>query len=130
MSITLLIVSITTCEAQTSIRQSVLESSFSKASQKKDYKSAMGYAVQLGEYFIAAKKYDKAVTWYSRASNIAIQIKNLSGQFDATRGLGVTYLYQKNYSKAIEAFEKSIVVAQTEKSKVHEATGLMNLALD
>jgi tetratricopeptide (TPR) repeat protein len=63
-----------------------------------------GAAVQLGNVYFDAERYDDAIGWYEKA--LAIDPKNA----DASTDLGVSYYYTKRPDQALTQFEASLKI--------------------
>lgn len=77
----------------------------------------------LGDVFYEQKKFDDAITWYSKATEINLEYLDAYDAFGAYQKWGDALLELKNYREAIEKYQRAIYFGyfSVQFNKLHEA---------
>jgi len=92
----------------------------------KNYKNKIGGLKLIGDCFVAINnKIDSAFYYYDKGLKIAILHDMFKQQSDIKNSMGVTYMIQKDYEKAIKNFLEAVAIPN---DSVEQARMLLNIA--
>lgn len=100
-----------------------------KRAQKRSELNAKSFK-EKGNRAFSAEEYDEAIEWYNKCLEEQHTTADAQLRQIVHSNLSVCYMKLKNFSRALESAEASILVAPSEKAFYRKATSLIHLGKD
>ncbi len=106
-----------------------LEKLLDQAVKDKDQVKACAYSYELGKSYRNENQLEKAIFFFSQCLSYGKKNGDVMLLYLATQQLGIVFIERKNYSKAINSFEKAVKFAEKLKKPIFEMEGLIHIAI-